>query len=135
MGRSHCRTVLSLLILLGLLVGGCSLFPNRRPIASFIVRYNDVPGKPLAVILDASGSSDPDGDAIVAYMWTFDPAAESIHPLAVHSQRVYVPTVVAEFLLEGEYEATLAVEDEAGKTSFTVKKPVIVPSEVVGPTE
>ncbi|GAG01319.1 unnamed protein product, partial [marine sediment metagenome] len=61
------------------LVAGCFLL-SRPPTASFVVVY-DVTEDPLVVDLDASSSSDPDGDAIAAYMWTFGEDVQILTPL------------------------------------------------------
>jgi PKD repeat protein len=133
----HNRRIAGILFLLfvGLVAGGCALFRNHSPVAAFTIGYNEVPGEPLAVVLDASTSSDPDGDAIIAYMWTFTPGAKAIHPLGVESQTVYVPTLVAEFEVQDEYTVSLAVRDEKGNDSLTVYRPVTVPNAQVGPTK
>ena len=59
-----------LLVVLG--IGGCFLFLNHPPVASFTVVYGIDESDPLGVIqLDADGSTDPDGDEIVSYRWSF----------------------------------------------------------------
>ena len=72
------------------LVAGCFLL-SRPPTASFVVHYN-VTEDPLVVDLDASASSDPDGDAIAAYMWTFGDNVEILTPLD-YTRLVTVPVL------------------------------------------
>jgi PKD repeat protein len=124
------RRVLVFLLLLvaGLIIGGCALFRNQPPVASFTIRYNEVPGKLLAVVLNASGSTDPEGDAIVAYMWTFGDEVDFIQPLGWSTRTVFVPEIIVEYPVEGSYPVTLAVRDEKGNVSLTVSGMVVVPS-------
>ena len=116
-----------LLVVVGLITGGCALFRNQPPVASFVIRYNEVPGTPLAVVLDASGSTDPEGDAIVAYMWTFGDEVDFIQPLGWATRTVTVPVITIEYPVEGPYPVTLAVRDEKGNVSSTVSGVVVVP--------
>lgn len=77
---------------------------NRAPVATFTA---DVSG--LNVVLDASGSSDPDG-SIVSYAWDFgDGAIDS----GVQSNHSY------EF--GGEYSVTLIVTDNQGAQTFATQ--------------
>jgi len=74
------RLGLVILLLGAVALGGCFLFPNHPPIASITVTYSSE--DPLVVDLDASGSTDEDGDEIVAYMWSFgEDDVEIITPL------------------------------------------------------
>ena len=126
---------LGLLLLLTFAVGGCFLFPNRPPVAEFEAIYNQDPEDPLVVVLDASASSDPDGDeTIVWYWWNFDEDVEIISPL-VYTNKIPEETVTVRYPVEGTYWPTLAVEDEGGKISETVQQELILPNEEVGPTE
>lgn len=126
---------LGLLLLLTFAVGGCFLFPNRPPVAEFEAIYNQDPEDPLVVVLDASASSDPDGDeTIVWYWWNFDEDVEIISPL-VYTNKIPEETVTVRYPVEGTYWPTLAVEDEGGKISETVQQELILPNEEVEPTE
>lgn len=118
------------LVLLGTLaVGGCFLFPNLPPVASFEVL--PVPGEPLVVVLDASASSSPDGDEIEAYMWTFGDDV-TITPLD-STKTVSVKVITVEYPFEGEYPVTLAVREkprqagEPGKVSTPVSQTITLP--------
>jgi len=111
----NVRRIAVLAVLLGALslVAGCFLL-NRPPTASFVV--HNVADEPLVVDLDASSSSDPDGDAIAAYMWTFGDDVEILTPLA-YSKLVTVPILRVRYPVEGEYTIQLFVRDERGLTS------------------
>ena len=61
-------------------IGGCFLFPNHAPVASFTVEQNADTPDPMVVVLDASGSTDPDNDEIVEYMWAFEEEGVTIIP-------------------------------------------------------
>lgn len=126
---------LGLLLLLTFAVGGCFLFPNRPPVAEFEAIYNQDPEDPLVVVLDASASSDPDGDETIGwYWWNFDEDVEIISPL-VYTNKIPEETVTVRYPVEGTYWPTLAVEDEGGKISETVQQELILPNEEVEPTE
>ena len=105
------------------LVGGCFLL-SRPPTASFVVVY-DVTEDPLVVDLDASSSSDPDGDAIDAYMWTFGDDVTILTPLEF-TKLVTVPILRVRYPLEGEYTIGLFVRDERGLTSEAGHEETIV---------
>ena len=114
------------------LVAGCFLL-SRPPTASFVVHYN-VTEDPLVVDLDATASSDPDGDAIVAYMWTFGDDVEILTPLAV-SRLVTVSILRVRYPVEGDYTISLFVRDERGLTSETGQtETILLPNLPVGPT-
>lgn len=120
-----------------LAVGGCFLFPNRAPEAAFTASYSEDPAEPLVVILDASASTDPDGDAIAAYMWDFDvdePGVEFL-PLGYTTRTVTEPIVKVRYPLQGTYTVTLAVRDdrEPGKVSLQVAHDVTLPNPGVVP--
>jgi len=117
-------------LLLVALVGGCFLFPNQVPEASFAVVY-DVSEDSLVVDLDASSSIDPDG-AIVAYQWAFSDDLDIVEPLA------YSTVVTAEVLrvrcpVQGEYNVILVVRDDEGANSTPVSGTIVVPSVPVEP--
>lgn len=124
----------ALFLLAGLvLFTGCFLFPNRPPVAAFVVHYN-VTGDPLVVELDASTSSDPDdGDAITEYKWTFGDDVEILSPLE-YSATVYVPQVLVRYPVEGTYPVQLVVYDQQAVASENVATAeLILPSIPVVP--
>lgn len=122
---SRARWAVGLVLLVGAftLVAGCFLL-SRPPTALFVVVYN-VTEDPLVVDLDASSSSDPDGDAIVAYMWTFGDNVEILTPLD-YSRLVTVPILRVRYPTEGEYTIGLFVRDERGLTSEVGHEETIV---------
>lgn len=130
------RWIVGFVALLGTLafVAGCFLL-NRPPIASFVVNYNTTED-PLVVELDASLSSDPDGDAITTYMWAFvmdDPEGpEVLAPLAFSAVR-QTPVLLLRFPVEGTAEIQLVVVDERATSSEVAAAPVVVPSIDVEP--
>jgi len=85
---------------------------NQRPVASFTA---SVSGQ--TVRLDASGSSDPDGDQIVLYRWDFDD--DSFFDLDVGE-----PTTTWTFDRAGKHDITLRVIDAAGFPSKRVTQTV-----------
>ncbi len=107
-------------------LGGCFLFPNRAPVAAFQPVYNLVPADPMIVRLDASASTDPDGDAVVQYMWAFSDDLALVEPL-VHSLVSDVPATLIRCPNEGEYTVTLVVYDERGKGSAPYVGTIVVP--------
>jgi hypothetical protein len=115
---SRARWAIGLALLVGLftLVAGCFLL-SRPPAASFVVVYN-VTQDPLVVDLDASSSSDPDGDAIAAYMWTFGEDVQILTPLEF-TKLVTVPVLRVRYPIEGDFTVQLFVRDERGLTSET----------------
>jgi len=128
--RTIRRSMASLLIVAILtLAAGCFLFSNHPPVAAFVVNYN-VTEDPLVVELDAMSSSDPDGDEIASYMWTFDdPGVDVLTPLAVYSGVAHVPQILVRFLEEGTYTVRLLVVDERGEQSEAIAAAdVTVPS-------
>jgi len=134
---------LGLIILGALAVGGCFLFPNRPPVAEFAIVYNTVPDEPLVVTLDASMSTDPDGDeTITTYQWDFGEREEGVeyYPQGISSDTVYEPTVTVKYPVEDTYTVTLVVWDDGGRSlnplsSDPVSKEFILPNEEVEPTE
>lgn len=115
---------------------GCFLLPNRPPVASFVVNYNTTED-PLVVELDASSSSDPDGDVIVTYMWAFitdDPdGPEIIEPAAFSAVRSTC-MLLLRYPAEDVSQIQLLVIDERGAMSDPVTQPVTVPHILVEPT-
>ena len=134
MSRGRLLLVFAALLCV-MLVGGCFLFPNRPPEASFIVRYDVDPGDTLVVELDASLSSDPDGDAIVAYSWIFGDDVTILTPLE-STKLVEVPVIRVRYPFEDDPRTvTLLVRDEQGNSSAPVSQTVTVPNVPVGPTD
>lgn len=131
---SKARWIAGPVVLLAtlVLVAGCFLL-NRPPTSSFVVLY-DVAEDPLVVDLDATSSSDPDGDAIVEYMWTFGDDVEIITPLEF-TKLVTVPILRVRYPSEGEYTIQLLVRDERGVASDAGQtETIVLPNILVGPT-
>ncbi|MFC2079756.1 PKD domain-containing protein [Candidatus Bipolaricaulota bacterium] len=126
-----CTAALLLTCLIGVLTG-CFLLPNRPPDASLVVLYNVVEDA-LVVDLDASTSSDPDGDAITSYMWTFGDNVDILTPLA-YSQAVNVSILRVRYPDEGEFAIQLLVIDERGAASDPVTRTITLPNIPVEPT-
>ena len=119
---------LAVLLVAVIAVGGCFLFPNNRPVASFTVEYGTDTQDPLVVVLDASESTDPDNDEIVKYMWGFgDDQVDFIEPASYGSRTVYVPSITIRFPLQGDYDVTLVVVDSRGGMSHPVTEKITVP--------
>ena len=124
------RLGLVILLIGTVALGGCFLFPNHSPIAEVTVTYSSE--DPLVVDLDASGSTDEDGDEIVAYMWSFgDDDVEIIVPLEIDglvtSATVTVPVITVDFRFGGKYNVTLVVKDAIGKLSTPLPMEITVP--------
>lgn len=116
-----------------LVIAGCDLF-NRPPEASFEVHYNVEETDPLVVELDASASSDPDGDPLT-YQWSFG-SDEGVDVVPqVYSGTYEVPVLWVDFRFEDVYEVTLVVRDDHGNASAPIQDTVLVPSLSVEPTE
>jgi len=117
-----------------LIITGCFLLSNRPPVGSFVVHYN-VTDDVLVVDLDASTSSDPDGDAITTYMWNFgDPDTQIITPLTI-SAAVNVDVLRVRYPDENTYTIELVVVDERGAPSEPVNQTIALPAIVVEPTQ
>jgi hypothetical protein len=112
------------LVTSALLLAGCGLF-NSPPEASFTVVYNVDLDDPLWVTLDASASTDVDGDQIVAYQWTFGDDV-TIQP-TTYTTLVTDPVTTVRYPVEGTYTPTLAVRDEHGVNSLAVSRTVHLP--------
>jgi len=134
MNRARWIAGLGVLLATSALVAGCFLL-SRPPIASFVVHYNNTED-PLVVDLDASASSDPDGDEIATYWWTFGEAGvDTLTPLVHYTGRVDVPIIRVRFAFEGEHEVTLLVTDERGTNAEAVhSETIVLPNLPVGPT-
>ena len=124
----------SLLILMLAALSGCFLFGNRNPEAAFTIVYDVDPTDPLVVELDASASSDPDGDAIVSYSWVFGDDVTIITPLE-HTKVVGIPVLRVRYPVEDTYSVSLLVRDELGNSSLPVMDTVTVPNVPVAPTQ
>ncbi len=111
---------------------GCFLFPNQPPVASFVVVYNVVEDA-MVVDLDATTSSDPDGDAIASYMWTFGDDVDILTPLHL-SKTVTVPVLRVRYPDSYEYTIQLLVIDERGAASDPVTQLIILPNIPMEPT-
>ncbi len=118
------RPGLVILLLGTVVLGGCFLFPNHSPVADVTVTYSSE--DPLVVDLDASGSTDEDGDEIVAYMWTFGGNVEIITPL-IYTATVTEELITVDFQFEGTYDVTLVVQDARGKLSEALPMEITVP--------
>jgi len=116
-------------------LSGCLDFLNRPPEAAFIVTYDVDPEDPLVVELDASVSTDPDGDTITTYMWKFGDNVTILTPLE-ESKTVYVPVLLVRYPDESTEPriVELVVIDEHGKPSEPVSQQIIVPNVTVEPT-
>ncbi len=118
------RLGLVILLIGTVALGGCFLFPNHPPVASITITPSE---DPLVFDLDASGSTDADGDEIVAYMWTFgDDHVEIIAPLT-YSATVTVPVITVDFQVEGRYDVTLVVKDARDMLSVPLTVEITVP--------
>jgi len=129
------RVVLCTALAASLLVlaTGCFLLPNRAPVASFVIHY-DIEADPMIVELDAQSSSDPDGDAITTYMWTFGSDDVVIPEPLASSKTVNTPVLLARYPFEGTYAVQLLVIDARGLASEVAHGTVVLPNPQVGPT-
>jgi len=109
-------------------IGGCFLFPNHAPVASFTVEQSTDTPDPMVVVLDASGSTDPDNDEIVKYMWAFEEdGVTAIAPLA-SSKTVTYPVLTVKYNVQVRSSTVeLVVVDSRGGTSDPVSKEIMVP--------
>lgn len=122
---------ISMMLASMLVAGGCFLFPNNPPIASFTVtRGEDAsnPGDQLVVMLDASGSTDPDGDEIISYMWTLgDDGVTLVNPLET-TMTVYEKVITVKYQVEvSDIDVTLVVVDARNGMSDPVTQTISVP--------
>lgn len=81
---------------------------NHAPLASLVATTPTSGAPPLTVGLDASSSSDPDSDAITAYVFDFGDGAK---------QSGASPTASHTYTTDGDYTATVTVTDERGLSS------------------
>jgi len=127
------RELLTGIMLLSVAVlGGCFLFPNHPPEAVFVIVYDVDPGDPLIVELDASASTDPDGDPIV-YYWNFGDDVTILTPLE-YTRYVEIPVIRVRYPFQGTYTISLHVRDELDISESAVKT-VTVPNVPVAPTD
>ncbi len=108
-------------------LSGCFLFPNRPPSAAFVARYGVTPEDPMVVDLDASVSTDPDGDSITRFMWAFSDDLALVQPVDFSAVRE-VPVLRVRCPNEGAYTITLVVHDARGLGSTPVTQTIIVPA-------
>jgi len=99
----------SVLFCLGIiLLPGCALF-NRPPVAHFVASATT--GKaPLVVRVDASESTDSDGN-VVSYKWAFGDGGSGTGARTEHT-----------FVNAGTYTITLRVTDDQGKTASATQQ-------------
>jgi hypothetical protein len=112
-------------------IGGCFLFPHDPPVASFTVTKGvdqSDPDNQLVVRLDASGSTDPDGDTIEKYMWAFgEEHVRQVEPLAT-TMTVHEPVLLVKYEVEvSSDEVTLVVVDSKQAMSDPITKEISVP--------
>ena len=115
-------------------ITGCELFLNRDPVAAFVVTYGVDPADPMVVELDATVSSDPDGDPITAYLWTFGDDVTILTPLE-YSKLVQTPVIRTRYPHEGTYTVSLLVRDDHGNDSVPITGTVTLPNVPVAPTD
>jgi hypothetical protein len=123
--------VISGLFLISIAIGGCFLFPNHSPEAFFTATRGEDPDNPddqLVVRLDASASTDPDGDEIVSYMWTLgDDGVVRIDPLET-TMTVHEEIILVKYPFEvSNIEVMLVVVDSRNGMSDPVTQTISVP--------
>jgi hypothetical protein len=125
---------LAVLLMAVIAVGGCFLFPNNPPVASFTVTrsvdFDDLDSQ-LVVVLDASGSTDPDGDEIVKYMWVFEEDGVTIIPPIAPlgtTMTVADKVLTVRYVVETtDSKVELVVVDSNGAMSDPLSKEIQVP--------
>jgi PKD repeat protein len=100
------------------LVAGCT-FHNLSPIAHFTASAV-IGAAPLTIELDASGSSDPDGD-ILCYVWDFDTA--DTHVFQGQANATYT------FAVPGAYDVSLTVRDTSGHATSVAERIIVTERE------
>ncbi len=88
---------------------------NRPPDVEFATCGDPRPGLPCR--MDASASSDPDGDRILHYLWEFGDGHDARGRLVEHVYR-----------LAGKYRVRLTVADEHGAQASRVVELAVVPA-------
>ena len=116
------------------IVGGCFLLPNQPPVALFAVTYGVEPGDPMVVEFDASISTDPDGDPIIDYLWTFGDDVTILAPLE-YTKLVQTPVIRIRYPHEDTYTVSLLVRDNQGNSSAPITETVTLPNHPVGPMD
>lgn len=81
----------------------------------------------MVVDLDASVSTDPDGDSITRFMWAFSDDLALVQPVDFSAVRE-VPVLRVRCPNEGAYTITLVVHDARGLGSTPVTQTIIVPA-------
>ncbi len=124
--------VLAILLLAVLGVGGCFLFPNHPPVASFTVSRGvdtENPDDQLVVVLNASGSTDPDGDEIVKYMWALAEDGVTTFVPQGTTMTVTYPVLRLKYPVEtnDSSKVELVVVDAKGAMSDPVSQNITVP--------
>ncbi len=100
--RSRYTICLTALVLGVLALSSCALFrANRAPIAVFTVSP-DEGYRPLEAAFDASGSIDPDGDALT-YAWSFGDGSQGLGAQTAHT-----------YESAGSYDVVLRITDPEG---------------------
>ncbi|MEN6369934.1 MAG: PKD domain-containing protein, partial [Thermotogota bacterium] len=87
-----------------LLLGGCFLFPNELPVATYTATPAEG-GTPLYVAFDATDSYDPDG-YVSSYSWNFGDGETGSGGTTSHA-----------YTAAGTYSVTLTVRDDSGEGS------------------
>jgi len=125
------------------LVSGCAYLLNQPPVAAFDALFDTVEGEPLVVVLDASGSSDPDGDPVVEYLWAISKQGGDLgdgvefYPAGWSTQRVTDQVITVKFPAQGSYLVQLLVRSERGGVrddSSVFERTLVLPNEQMGPT-
>jgi hypothetical protein len=120
--RSARTVAVGVLTLSVLALVGCSLFQNRPPVAVFVA--HPIEGHPAWVTLDASGSTDPDGD-IQWYYWELQDAVRVFAPLGYTTLQTSSAVIGADFGTEGEYLVRLTVMDKQSNASVFGRRLVL----------
>ena len=105
--RGKCLFVLLLIIVGGLLAGGCALL-NRAPVA--VIEASVLSGpSPLRVDFDGTDSYDPDND-VITYEWDFDDDTVKTGPKPSHTFTT---------LERRTFHVSLTVADDSGAEDTT----------------
>ncbi len=95
---------------------------NRAPIANFSISPNEDAVVDVLIALDASASTDPDGDAL-SYTWTLSDAPEGSQ-----AQLSSIDALTSSFVpdLAGDYQVTLTVSEADGNLSSDISQTINV---------